>query len=244
MGPEIVDQSLHGPTAILDAPSSSLEAPNSQLSSVGAIHDMDQLNQMLPPKRDLPFSKPATKRARSSNAAQTTQAKQRKVSLTEPHPPKPGNDLKHNPNDTINEVDTGPGISEPESQNPSQSDSCHPMSQPPMVNDEPPVSSQVPPIKAPIDHISQVSTAQQIQPTHCDIGIPNTPSQPNKQEQEPCALPAVRDGQLTEYLAHPTPERIAFLENWMCELIEDDGFMALCQDVEGTWRRFAFGQNK
>lgn len=50
--------------------------------------------------------------------------------------------------------------------------------------------------------------------------------------------------QLSTYLKAPTTERIAFLENWMCELIEDDGFMALCQDVEVTWRRFAFGIRK
>jgi hypothetical protein len=49
---------------------------------------------------------------------------------------------------------------------------------------------------------------------------------------------------LAQYLAAPTPERIAFLENWICELIEDDRFMNLCQDVEGTWRRFAFGKKQ
>lgn len=51
----------------------------------------------------------------------------------------------------------------------------------------------------------------------------------------------VSEDQLASYLSAPTPERVAFLENWMCELIEDDKFMALCQDVESTWRRFAFG---
>lgn len=55
---------------------------------------------------------------------------------------------------------------------------------------------------------------------------------------------AISEDQLSAYLGAPTPERIAFLENWMCELIEDDGFMALCQDVEVTWRRFAFGVRK
>lgn len=55
---------------------------------------------------------------------------------------------------------------------------------------------------------------------------------------------ATSENQLSTYLGAPTPERIAFLENWMCELIEDDGFMALCQDVEVTWRRFAFGIRK
>ncbi|KAJ5346674.1 hypothetical protein N7541_009156 [Penicillium brevicompactum] len=245
-GPEVVDQPPHGPTTILDAPSSSLEAPNSQLSSVSAIHDMDQLNQMLPPKRDLPFSKPAAKRARTANAARTTQAKKKKSPFNEPHPPNPSDSPKHRPVDTTKGLYTGPGASETQSQNPSQSDSCHPMSQPQMINDEPPMSSQMPPTEALIDCLPPVSTGQQLLPMQRHIGISNTPSQPNKQEEElgPRAVQAMMDDQLTEYLAHPTPERIAFLENWMCELIEDDGFMTLCQDVEGTWRRFAFGRNQ
>lgn len=56
--------------------------------------------------------------------------------------------------------------------------------------------------------------------------------------------PETLEDQLTLYMSQPTPERILFLENWMCELIEDDKFMKLCQDVEGTWRRFAFGIKK
>ncbi|KAJ5328044.1 hypothetical protein N7452_008434 [Penicillium brevicompactum] len=245
-GPEVVDQPSHGHTTIPDAPSSSLEAANSQLSSVSAIHDMDQLNQMLPPKRDLPFSKPAAKRARTANAPRTTQAKQKKSPFNEPHPPNPSDSPKHKPVDTTKGLYMGPGASETQSQNPSQSDSCHPMSQPQMINDEPPMSSQMPPTEGLVDHMPQVSTGHQLLPMQRQIGIPNTPSQPNKQEQEPGprAVPAVMADQLTEYLAHPTPERIAFLENWMCELIEDDGFMTLCQDVEGTWRRFAFGRNQ
>jgi hypothetical protein len=47
--------------------------------------------------------------------------------------------------------------------------------------------------------------------------------------------------QLSEYVKAPTKERSAFLEKWMCELIQDDNFVSLCEDVEGTWRRFAFG---
>ncbi|KAJ5669670.1 hypothetical protein N7462_010740 [Penicillium macrosclerotiorum] len=61
-----------------------------------------------------------------------------------------------------------------------------------------------------------------------------------QQSTEHTADISVED-QLSLYLASPTEERIAFLENWMCELIEDEQFMTLCQDVEGTWKRFAFG---
>lgn len=44
------------------------------------------------------------------------------------------------------------------------------------------------------------------------------------------------------YLASPTPERTQKLENWICGNLENDGFLQLCEDVEGIWRRFALGK--
>lgn len=52
------------------------------------------------------------------------------------------------------------------------------------------------------------------------------------------------EGELSQYVKSPTAERTAFLENWMCELIQDDNFVTLCEDVEATWRRFAFGMKR
>lgn len=46
---------------------------------------------------------------------------------------------------------------------------------------------------------------------------------------------------LSSYLSAPTRERTIQLENWICAHIEDDGFLQLCQDVEGVWRRIALG---
>ncbi|KAL1960334.1 hypothetical protein VTO42DRAFT_8294 [Malbranchea cinnamomea] len=46
---------------------------------------------------------------------------------------------------------------------------------------------------------------------------------------------------LSSYLSTPTPERAARLESWVCAQLENDGFLALCQDVEGIWRRVAYG---
>ena len=45
----------------------------------------------------------------------------------------------------------------------------------------------------------------------------------------------------TSYISAPTTERIARLENWICEHIQDDDFLRLCQDIEGVWKRVAFG---
>jgi hypothetical protein len=81
-------------------------------------------------------------------------------------------------------------------------------------------------------------------PAHHFLGDSNTISKPDDKGREPAPIAAGAEDQLAEYLAHPTAERLAFLENWMCELIEDEQFMTLCQDVESTWRRFAFGQKQ
>lgn len=47
---------------------------------------------------------------------------------------------------------------------------------------------------------------------------------------------------LTSYLSTPASERATLVENWICEQIEDDAFLQLCQDVEGVWKRVAFGR--
>lgn len=46
---------------------------------------------------------------------------------------------------------------------------------------------------------------------------------------------------LKSYLSTPAAERSARLESWICQQLESDGFLALCQDIEGTWKRIAFG---
>ncbi|OJD11839.1 hypothetical protein ACJ73_09456 [Blastomyces percursus] len=46
---------------------------------------------------------------------------------------------------------------------------------------------------------------------------------------------------LSSYLSTPNSERTALVESWVCSQLENDAFLALCQDVEGVWRRIAFG---
>ncbi|OQE26788.1 hypothetical protein PENSTE_c005G08244 [Penicillium steckii] len=62
--------------------------------------------------------------------------------------------------------------------------------------------------------------------------------------QRAAPIPNSVQEQLSAYLSSPNPERVQSLENWMCELVNDDNFMTLCEDVESTWRRFAFGVKK
>ncbi|RJE25270.1 hypothetical protein PHISCL_02420 [Aspergillus sclerotialis] len=47
---------------------------------------------------------------------------------------------------------------------------------------------------------------------------------------------------LTAYLSNPTDERTAIIQNWFSNLIQDDAFLQLCQDVEGAWGRIALGK--
>ncbi|CAG8932179.1 unnamed protein product [Penicillium salamii] len=181
MQPVAVGKPLQEPLPIQDMSYSSQEFPNSQLSTVSAIHDIDQLNQMLPPKRNLPFTKPTAKRPLPANGILQKQTHQEEIPASS-QPPQPAIEPAFS------------GFPESQSQNLSQ------------------VASQ--------------------------------PTEKQNHEPRPRPAPFVADDQIIEYLASPTPERLVFLENWMCELLEDDNFMTLCQDVEGTWRRFALGQKR
>ncbi|KAH8427730.1 uncharacterized protein LDX57_005439 [Aspergillus melleus] len=105
-------------------------------------------------------------------------------------------------------------------------------------------------------------------PTSIPISLPTEPSPvpsclpPNQQHHEPGnsaqstsapnisfpeedaerqdLAPALAN--LSSYLSAPTAERTKSLENWICQHIEDDGFIQLCQDVESIWRRIAVGK--
>ncbi|EER41389.1 conserved hypothetical protein [Histoplasma capsulatum var. duboisii H88] len=51
----------------------------------------------------------------------------------------------------------------------------------------------------------------------------------------------ISQSDLSAYLSTPNAERSALVESWVCSQLESDAFLALCQDVEGVWRRIAFG---
>lgn len=78
--------------------------------------------------------------------------------------------------------------------------------------------------------------------------IPNTSSETG--ESSPLTQEAsggksitfITSEDLSTYIATPTTERSALIESWVCQQLESDAFTTLCQDVEGVWRRIAFGQ--
>ncbi|KAK2745127.1 hypothetical protein FQN57_004034 [Myotisia sp. PD_48] len=55
------------------------------------------------------------------------------------------------------------------------------------------------------------------------------------------ARTAIRSEDIFSYLSQPDSERSALVETWICEQLQSDEFLALCQEMEGVWRRLAFG---
>lgn len=223
------------------------DTPNSRPSTAPAYHDISQLNKMLPPKRDLPFSKPAPKRTRLGASDQT--ATKKRPSLPPPlrQPASPGNNQERRQSARAEALTHSEfRITDSQTQSP-------PPTQPhPDAITTITTSPKHPPLQLP-----RVASGRRTQvlvphdsPADLQSNINNTNSvNQNTQEHDPISRPTPKTSEKVEdhlamYLTSPTPERIAFLENWMCELIEDDKFMALCQDVEATWRRFAFGNGR
>ncbi|KXG48195.1 uncharacterized protein PGRI_020650 [Penicillium griseofulvum] len=215
------------------------DPPSSQLSAISAIHDVDQLNQMLPPKRDLPFSKPTAKKPRAASSTRTAQEHPQSAPPPSSQPIEPTKDPEPRPHLVVN-PNTQSGVPDSDSQFLSQPNPCPEASQPLLLYEEPTASQNTVPICEPVERISQVSSVQNKSQTQNKLTNPNnnSASKPNDKD------PASTEDHLARYLSSPTAERIVFLENWMCELIDDDNFMALCEDVDGTWRRFAFGQKQ
>ncbi|OQD83435.1 hypothetical protein PENANT_c016G10619 [Penicillium antarcticum] len=219
-------QSTHIPHAQYQEP----EPSSSQLSIVSAIHNLDQLNQMLPPKRDLPFQKPPTKKPRSASVTRATENKPQPADLA-----KSQEQFRHSLHAVMQSepsaLDTG--LPESQIQPPSQQAPYSEASQTSLA-DEDFVSQDIPSTRA-IKHSAQKRSIQIASQADTNNVVNDTDAPAH-------TVPVMTEDHLAQYLAAPTPERVAFLENWMCGLIEDDRFMTLCQDVEGTWRRFAFGK--
>jgi hypothetical protein len=46
----------------------------------------------------------------------------------------------------------------------------------------------------------------------------------------------------SEYINNSNTPRAALVDTWICNQLQDEAFMALCEDVETVWRRIAFGK--
>ncbi|KAE8375011.1 hypothetical protein BDV26DRAFT_268771 [Aspergillus bertholletiae] len=212
----------------------------SRPSTATICHDIQTLNQLLPPKRDLPFSKQQAKRLypallpQPSTTSHTEEAyNTTPITATQPTfstPVLPLNQI------ATNEMLKSGVITL----------KYRPSSQPQSVQIGP-TRSQVfhgPDIMQPImtPHILPTTTHQlpaAIQQDTSSI-MDQRPTTENNHQQPRHNL--LTEADLSAYLAFPTTERTRKLENWICRSIEDDEFLQLCEDVEGIWRRFALGK--
>lgn len=46
----------------------------------------------------------------------------------------------------------------------------------------------------------------------------------------------------SEYINNSNTNRAALVDTWICNQLQDEAFVALCEDVETVWRRIAFGK--
>ncbi|RHZ62155.1 uncharacterized protein CDV56_108134 [Aspergillus thermomutatus] len=211
-------------------------------STTAARHDIRTLNQLLPPKRELPFSKPPAKRSRTtakepSTTSQTHGAGDQIPTNTESDaaapPPSSRAPKKPTPRRKAAQ-NTTPGPLHRST-----------TSIPPLTLIEEPPTQPIQSISslalpATIPGAQQLSTEQQHPTVRIHGQQPMFESNDNtvhQRGQQHDPTPA----DLSSYLSAPTHERTARLENWICQNIENDGFIKLCQDVEGIWRRIAFG---
>ncbi|KAF7590308.1 hypothetical protein BBP40_003001 [Aspergillus hancockii] len=208
----------------------------SRRSTATVCHDIQDLNQILPPKRDLPFTKPQAKRSRTTASRPSTISRvedvQKRVSDSNIQPrlntpaPSPSQIAEKTLNSKMITLKYGP-------------------SSLPQLNPNPdPTISQAAALtpSIPIPSISPTATQHPLPPMPQNTSFlmgenPFTRESPRGQKTD-----LLTETDLSSYLASPTTERTIKLENWICRSIEDDGFLQLCEDVEGIWRRFALGK--
>ena len=143
------------------------------------------------------------------------------------------------------EPNTYSGLPDSDFQLLSQTNVCPEPSQPLLLYEEPTASQKTAPVCESAEQTPRVPQVPRVQNTsHSQDNLTNSNSNNNPASKPNDKAPGPAEDHLAQYLSSPTADRIAFLENWMCELIDDDSFMTLCEDVDGTWRRFAFGQRQ
>lgn len=241
MEPVDLSQPLHA-SALPHTSNKEPDLPSSQLSATSAIHDVDQLNQMLPPKRDLPFPKPTTRKPQAASLTRTAQKDPQSAPSASSEHTEPTKDTQPDAQPLVVEPNTCSALPDSDSQVLSQTNACPEASQPLLLYEEPTASQQTAPVCEFTEQTPQVPRIQNT--SHSQDNLTNLNSNDNPASNSNNKAPGPTEDHLAQYLSSPTAERIAFLENWMCELIDDDSFMTLCEDVDGTWRRFAFGQRQ
>ncbi|GIC88329.1 uncharacterized protein Aud_004723 [Aspergillus udagawae] len=203
-------------------------------STTAACHDIPTLSQLLPPKRELPFSKPPAKRSRTTAKESSITSQSRTLSAGDQVPTTTENGAAPAPPPSSQ----APGTKKPTSRRKAATPGALKRSTtsiPPLtLGEEPPTQA----IQF-ISSLAQPATIPGPQQVHIHEQQPTSESCNNTGHRHEQQDPAPAD--LSSYLSAPTQERTARLENWICQNLDNDGFIKLCQDVEGIWGRIAFG---
>ncbi|KAL5357457.1 hypothetical protein BJX96DRAFT_16419 [Aspergillus floccosus] len=201
--------------------------------------DPQTLDNILPPQRDLPFSKPPAKRSCTDigrpSAFGHAAGEYRAVSSIDIH--------NNRPNTTT--PCTSHDVSQPYRSKPLAKGSkivtlkypTHPL--PETTSNGQPINancnSYTPSLNTPPLYLQRPSMA------NTENNTDGSHARDSASRRERQTAPFILSD-LSSYLSAPTRERTIQLEDWICANIEDDGFLQLCQDVESIWRRIALGR--
>lgn len=222
-------------------------------------HDIQVLNQLLPPRRELPFSKPAPKRSVEAGNPSDTTPKRPVIHPETSKTAKTRNPRQRKATRTRTTKTTGKPLPEATTMIADQGrqDSLS-LSQPNRSNER--ISPSPSQMKTTRNHEPETQRPAILIAQNSDNNFPcnSTDNQgggrsvqtQNDTTMDPhsiqprLGLPSDRmtTADLSAYLAAPASERAALVESWVCQQLEDDTFLQLCLDVEGVWKRIALGR--
>jgi hypothetical protein len=250
-----------------------------------AFHDLQALNQALPPKRDLPFSRPGPSKIYTSSKSSSGPAPKpvgtngtglwlqedllEQLPFTSASLPRRGdheNTASHSGNtagspgrqSTLKEPEKGSTVNQ--NQNLGQlsttsrstcslqdrllpSATIAPHSPNPQSR-SPQAQTNASHVSTGLSHLSNSAPGNHYQPEPYGQSATVVASNNNTAAPSPCPSQApapINSADLSSFLKRPESERSTLVDSWICEQLEDDGFLTLCQDVERVWRRIAFG---
>ncbi|CRG84075.1 hypothetical protein PISL3812_01412 [Talaromyces islandicus] len=240
-------------------PSADFASNGQERPTTSPAYDTQVLNQVLPPKRDLPFSKPgprpnavpnrqpanrftkwpelAQKPAKASNDSTSLKSASPRPytaqsKTTVPATSSPARQLRLELEDrqwNANKEKQNPPLEAASASSPLLTTSMFPASSPVAGRTQPPNETTG---SLPIDAapvVDNLPTPRQQPPVEVQYARGVSQGKP------------ISSADLSAFLATPETERSQLVSTWICQQLEDDGFRTLCQDVERVWQRIAFG---
>jgi hypothetical protein len=225
------------------------------------FHDTEALDLLLPPRRELPFLQDTTKIPQTNNnhktpsfklpanfkaanetssleishappVSEVTTCLDNSTGITDAAPSQPSNmGFKSNQRATCNMT---PHCTPPSAHQNTEPESHQATSPPNPSISNPQANMSLSSIESLHSLIASVINAHQTKPQSSSNAFAN-PSLPLDGN-------ATASADLASYLAAPDSERSVLVESWICQQLENDGFLKLCEDLEGVWKRIAIGR--